>query len=324
MLNVNQNKVEAFYDFLDEASLFIFEQKKISYLESLLIASDYILMIEETTNQLEESLLVQLDTLYQNIEDEAFNKEEIRKAFQLALLKAFKHLNRSINDITPDSIGLLFAYFVDLLFHDLDSIDVLDATVGSSNLLLSMMNNSVKTYEKIYGADIDASYLQIALRLANLLEYPIEFFNQNNLNQMLVSPVDLVISDLPIDEVEVNHNHQITYKPYLMIEALMKYGNAGSYFMYTIPADFFSHSKNEFIKEVILKECYIEALIELPISMFKEAKYQKNILILRKKGKGVQNNNEILMLSFPDFQEKEKVMNAIDKINQWFNIMHKK
>lgn len=331
MLNINHNKVERFYDFLDEAVIFIFENTKNSYLDSLLYAVDYVLSHDETVNQLEDSVINGLDQLMSKIEEESFNKEEIRKAFQLSLLKAFKHLNMNMSEITPDSIGMLFSYFIDLFFENQKDIDVLDATVGCGNLLFSMTNNSNKTFRNLYGIDVNATYLNVALRLANLMEYEVEFFNQNNLTKMLVSPVDLIISDLPMDKENeissldlVTAKNHISYKPYLMLENLMKYGKEGSYFFYLIPNDFFIHHNNELIKDIILKESHIQAIIELPLDMFKEVKNQKSILILQKRGNQVIVNQEILMLRFPSFKDKEKVKRAIDKINQWFNKIHKK
>ncbi len=326
MININHEKVERFYDYLDEASLIIYNRMKLDYLDCFLYAVDYILVNEKRLNKLEQPVMDELGNAYKKIADESFNKEEIRKAFQLLLLKTFKHLQFNMSDITPDSIGLLFAYFTDLFFKAGSKINVLDATVGCGNLLFSMINNSNRDFDKIYGIDINSPYIDIAYHLADLLEYEVEFFNQNNLDMMLVSPSDLIICDLPVDEEKdinkleiVTAKNNVKYKPYLMIDNFMKYGKDGCYFIYLIPNDFFVHTYNELMKDIILKNTYIQAIIELPKDMFTDAKYQKSILILRKKGEKVKINKEILMLSFPSFKETEKVKTSIDKINQWFS-----
>jgi len=325
MLNTNHNKVEQFFDFLDEATLLIFEQSKNNYLDSFLYAVDYVLCDETALNQLEASVIIELEQLFLKIEEASFNKEEIRKAFQLSLLKAFKHLNMNMSEITPDTMGMLFSHLINLFYANQDEIDILDANVGCGNLLFSMINNSNRSFGKLYGIDIENTYLNIALRLGNLMEYEVQYFNQSNLKKMLVPPVDLIISDLPTDDDDegiafdlLTAQNKLTYKPYLMIENLMRYGKEGSYFMYLIPNDFFIRPKNDLIKEIILTETHIQAIIELPIDMFKEEKYQKSILILRKRGQQVSINKEILMLRFPSFKDKYKVELAIEKINQWF------
>lgn len=319
MKNLKQNKTEKFYDFIDETTLYIYEQTKKSYLDSLLLTYDFLLANDETINSLELVIVEKISEFYQKIAEESFSKEEISKAFLLAMLKAFKHQKMNMSEITPDSIGILFAFLVDKFFSDYKSIDVMDACVGTGNLLITMMNNSHKKFGKIYGVDIDTTYLNIALRHANLLEYQIEYFNQNSMDNLLVPPVDLIICDLPtIDNGSTDDED--TYK---LIENLMKYTKAGGYYIYLIPNDFFNQTHNENIKEIILSNTHIMAIIELPLNLFKDPKYQKSILVLKKRGENVLVNTEILMLRFPSFSEKEKVMNAIDKINQWYDNNHK-
>lgn len=317
MLNTNHEKVENFFDYLDNSALAIYEHTKMSYLDALLLAVDYLLENEEKLTKLEDEILDKLKSLASLVLDISFNKEEIRKAFQLALLKAFKHLNISYSDITPDSIGLLYAYLTDLLYQSNKKISILDATVGSGNLLFSFLNNTNVHVGKIYGVDINSKYINIAYYLAELLEYEVEFFNQDNLDKMLVPPVDLIISDLPTDEI-VNIKDKITYKPYLMIENLFKYAKSGSYMIYLIPNNFFDHPKNDVMKNIILQNSYIQAILQLPSDMFKDISQQKSILILRKKGENVSVTREILMLSFPSFSEQVKVKIAFDKINHWY------
>jgi len=325
MLSVNHKNIEIFFDYLDEVTEIIYKNSKKDYLDSLLLAIDYILNDESLTNMLATDILKEVKSNYELINNITFNKEEIRKALQLSLLKAFKHLNISFNEITPDTIGILFSYFIDILFKDKNNISVLDANVGCGNLLFSMLNNTKVQCEKLFGIDYNYKYLNISLHIANLLEYEVEFFNQNNLSKLLVPPVDLIISDLPVgfeDNIESldlqTAKNNISYKPYLMIENLMKYGKEGSYFIYLIPNEFFNESHNELIKEIILSETHIQAIIQLPLDMFKDERYQKSIIILQKRGKNIKVNKEILMLSFPSFSNKNKVTKAIDKINQWF------
>lgn len=316
MLNVNHNNVEAFFDYLDEATNIIFENQKKDYLNCFLKAIDYILKDDLSLNSLDDEIIKELDLIYQKIADITFNKEEIRKAVQLSLLKAFKYLNISFDMITPDTVGILYSYLVDLLFTNHENISVFDPNVGCGNLLFSLINNSKIEFNKIYGVDINYHFLDVSIHLANLLEYSVEFFNQNNLDKLLVPPVDLVISDLPTGNEE-NSSSEFNYKPYIMMDNFMKYGKEGAYYIYLIPNNFFTQPQNEMIKEIILSNTFIQAIIELPQSMFTDKKYQKSIIILQKKGKNIKVNKEILMLSFPNFNDKEKVTKAIDKINHW-------
>lgn len=325
MLKVNHKNIEVFFDYLDEATDFIYNTTKKDYLDSLLLAIAFIIKDDIALNDLDIEIIDELNKFYNNISDITFNKEEIRKAVQLSLLKAFKHLNISFSELTPDTIGILFAYFVDMFFQRQTNLSIFDATCGCGNLLFSLINNTSTNFNKIYGVDNNYQFLNVCLHLANLLEYEGEFFYQNNLSKLLVPKVDLVISDLPVDNEEdikdlnlLTYKNSVRYKPYLMIENLMKYGKDGCLYMYLIPNDFFNHKDNQLIKNIILTNTYIQAIIELPLNMFKDKKFQKSILLLQKKGKDIKVNKEILMLSFPSFSNKDKANKAIEKINQWF------
>ncbi|MDF2700175.1 MAG: hypothetical protein K0Q49_1731 [Haloplasmataceae bacterium] len=325
MLNVKQNKVEQFYDCLDEICLIINNYSKLDYLECLIKACDFILNNPVELDIDDDGIKLINDQLAK-IDEEKFNKEEVRHAYQLAMLKGFKHIDANISEITPDTIGILISYFTNYLFNKTDQISVLDATVGTANLLTTVINNSTNIqFANIYGVDVNYGYMNLGLKLAQLLNYNIEFINQNALKPFLVAPVDLIICDLPIGD-EVNYlpeelitvKNNMSYEPYLLIEGLMKYSKEGGYLIYLIPNDFFTHENNQIIKDIILQVTFIQAIIQLPQSLFGNASIHKSILILRKRGVGILPTKEILMLDFPDFSEVNKVNRAIDKINQWF------
>lgn len=324
MLKIKQEKIEKFYDVLDESSMIYFNKAKKSYLEAMLQSCDNLVHNTIKPEDLMPEDIEELKRLYESLEGDSFNKEEVRRAFVLTLFKAFKHLNVALSDFTPDTIGLLFAHFINILYKKEQSISVLDASCGSGNLLFSMLNNCNVSFSNVYGVDSNSSYINIALHLANLLDYEIEFFNQNNLRDMLIPQVDVVIGDLPIDEENdylpnlTTVKNKLTYRPYLMVDNLMNYCKPGGHMIYLIPNNFFTHEKNKIIKDIILKESYIQALIELPLDLFKDPEFQKSILVIRKKGEQVAPIKDILMQRFPSFKDKEKVNNAIKQIEQWF------
>lgn len=325
MKNINHDKVERFFDFIDSSLTAIYEKTKQNYFTCLFYVFDFLIYDTDSLNRLDEELINTLDNYYKDIKDESFNQEEIRKAVQLSLLKGLKHENMHLSETTPDSLGILFAYIIDILYAKERDLSIFDPNVGFGNLLFSLLNSSNKNFSKIYGVDQNQVYLEFARRVADLLEYEIEFFNQNNLRDMLIPPVDVVISDLPMGEEEltfntelITHAQDVKYKPYLMIENFMKYVKEGGYFFYLIPNDFFIMPNNELIKGIILNETNIQGIIELPDDLFNDEKAKKSILILQKKGKTVPVNKEILMMRFPSFKDKEKVQNAVNQIKLWY------
>lgn len=325
MLKVNENKIEKFYDVIDDSTMVLAEYTKKSYLECLSITSKNIISqsIDDVLVE-DDEVLAKLQKIYEQIEELDFNNEEIRKAFQLAMLKGFKHNNANLSSITPDSIGILISYIVDKIFNKQTNISILDPTVGTGNLLMTLINNSELNYQQIYGVDNNYDFLNLALSITQLLDINIQFYHQNSLKPLMVPLVDLIISDLPVDDEEyylleslITAKNKIVYKPYLLVEHFMKYCKDGGYLIYLIPNNFFEYNKYEIIKDIIFKETYIQALIHLPSSLFKNHENQKSILILQKKGKNILPIKEILMLMFPSFKDADNVKKAIDKINEW-------
>ena len=51
-----------------------------------------------------------LKKIYEELSLDKFSKENIRKAFQLAILKGMKESVQPNHQMTPDSIGMLFGY----------------------------------------------------------------------------------------------------------------------------------------------------------------------------------------------------------------------
>ena len=101
--------LELFYDVLDESISKLYEVKKQSFLKLLIesgrniIAQD-VLNKEATSEQREELL-----NIYHKLDDVDFNVEEIRKAFQLMVLRAFDEANLTPGDITPDTLGIFIS-----------------------------------------------------------------------------------------------------------------------------------------------------------------------------------------------------------------------
>ena len=311
MQSTKPKQVELFFDVLDQSSMLIHEETKKNYLECLLITVD--VFLNQNDHQLGEALITELEAIFKPIMESSFQKEVVRKAFQLAMFKGFKHIDQSIGEITPDSIGMLFAYFIDCFYKKDTSISILDPTVGTGNLLMTILNNSHLHYSKIAGIDINYPYIDIAYHMAKLLDYDLELIHQDLMSPLKVSKVDCLVSDLPI---QINRTSE--YLPYVYIKHLMSVVKPGGYYFYLIENDFFNQPNRESLKEIILSESYIQALIELPISLFSRKEHQKSILILQKKGDGVLPVKDMLIQSFPKMSDQDKVKQAITQINHWF------
>jgi site-specific DNA-methyltransferase (adenine-specific) len=313
MLQIDHENIEKLYDVLHTTTLLIHEKLKINYIDALILSSNYLLDGETVNEELDEESIETLSSIYTQLENERVNTEEIRKAFQLCLLTGFKHLNLSLSHMTPDSMGVLFAYLVDKLYPSGEINKILDVTVGTGNLMISMLNQLKANYQGLYGVDSNYQFLQIALTLASLTDYHIELINQDSRGPLMIPQFDLIIGDLP-----TRYDSSIETITTDIISNAMNYGLPGGYYIYLIPNDFFTQSGNEVVKDVILSNTYMQALIALPESMFKTIEAQKSILILRKRGEGIEPIKDILVMNFPSFKDQEGVKKAMNQLDNWF------
>lgn len=315
MFEVNHQKVEKFYDCISETASILYKHLSKSYLDALILAIKYLLDGEIINDDLDAETIAELNRHYQALEQESFNPEEMRRAYQLALLFGLKQDHRSLSQITPDSIGLLLTYFIERFYDQKTVIDILDATVGSGNLLVSILNQTKREFRHIYGVDKDYQQLELALSLAELIDYDIEFIHQDSRKPLIVPQFNLIIADLPSGYEPLTNNPDV---PVEIIENLMQYNQAGGFFFYLIPADLFSRENSQKLKEVILNHSHIQALISLPDSMFKTKEAKKAILILRKRGPEILPTKEILVLEMPSMQQRDQVKQALNRFDQWF------
>lgn len=314
MIKPNHQKVEAFYDILFETTALLVDHLKVPYFSALNMSVDYLLEGEVVNDDLSSDIIDQLTGLYQQL-NQSFTREEMRKAFQLCLLQGLKHENQSLSLITPDSIGLLFAIICNLMFAEKDEVIMLDASVGTGNLLFTVLNNSRINVKKLYGVDPSYEALEVALSLAELLNYDIEFIHQDARKPLIVPLLDLVISDLP-------DHYDDPQLPYAILENMIQYVSPGGRMLLLIPNDFFTRIGNEKMREVILQETHIQALIALPNDLFKSIDVQKSILILQKRGENVDITKDILVFNFPSFNDQQAVQAAIVKLENWFKQAH--
>jgi site-specific DNA-methyltransferase (adenine-specific) len=243
---------------------------------------------EETSKRLNE--------LYGELKKLSFEPEEWRRLSQLLLLKGGQTEPLQANhQLTPDSIGYLFVFLVEQLFTDKkEPLKVLDIASGMGNLLLTvLLNLKIAGYEaEGFGVDIDDTLLAVAASTSELAQAPIQYFHQDGLQELLIDPVDVAISDLPIgyypnDEkakefltgVEDEHS----YAHHLLLEQAMKYVKPDGFGLFLMPSNFLETPQSDAIKKWFGEEGYLQGMVQLPEELFRNKQSQKSILILQKK-----------------------------------------
>lgn len=317
---------ETFFKKLDESTEIIQSDCNLTYLEALIHTGE-LLFQGEINQPLSEIALKKVKKYISDIHLDELSKEEIRKTFQLAILKGMKEATQPNHAMTPDAVALFMSYLVNKLTEKIDGFRILDPAIGSGNLLTAILNQSNKQIES-YGVEPDETLLQLAYVSANLQQHKTELFHQDSLTDILVDPVDIVVADLPIGHYPNEENagrynlkaeEGMSYTHHLMIEQSLNYTKESGFLLFLIPNYMFESNQAKQLHNYIKEHAHIYSLLQLPKSMFKEEKHAKSIFILRKKGAGVKGPNQALLAELPSFSNKHALSEMVTSINNWFD-----
>jgi site-specific DNA-methyltransferase (adenine-specific) len=323
---VNLSPVEKLFTLFNETALVLQEELGCTYLEALAETGENIFHGSILQEELSELSVKRLKKQYEEIHIERFSNEELRKAFQLVILKGMKENVQPNHQMTPDTVGMLTAYLVGK-FVSTPSFRILDPAVGTGNLLTTVLNHIEKNVEAI-GVDIDDLLIKLAYVNANLQEHPVQLFNQDSLEPLFIDPVEAVISDLPVGyypndvraadyQIKADEGH--SYSHHLFIEQSVRHIKPGGYLFFIIPNGLFESEQAPKLHEFIKENVFIQGLLQLPLSMFKNKNAAKSILILQKKGEGIEPPKQVLLADLPSLSKAAEVDKILVKIEKWFN-----
>jgi site-specific DNA-methyltransferase (adenine-specific) len=310
--------VEKLFTIINETAVILQEELSCTYLEALAETGENIFEGTLLQDGISELSAKRLDKSYKEFSLEQFTNEEIRKAYQLVILKGMRESAQPNHQMTPDSVGILIGYLVQK-FTKNETIHLLDPAVGTGNLLTAVLNNQIDKQFSAIGIDIDDLLIKLAYVNANLQKHPVQFYNQDSLEPLFVDPVDVVVSDLPVgfypndvraQEYALKSREGHSYAHHLFIEQSVKHVKQGGYLFLIVPNGLFDSEEAPGLHEYLKEEVYIQGFMQLPLNMFKNTNSAKSILILQKKGENILPPKEALLVSLPSLSS----INAMDKI----------
>src|SRR5699024_5671567 len=190
---------------LDESTKVLKKELDIPYLEALIHSAENLIDNGTVYNEgdiLSEAIVKELENLYKEVELKEFDPETIRQAMQIALLRGMKEDYIQPNhQMTPDSLGSLIAYLIEIIAEPQQDIHIADLTVGTANLLLTISHflNQVPNREiTLSGVDNDELMLSLASTNSAIQRTPINLIYQDALTNLLLQPADIMVADLPI------------------------------------------------------------------------------------------------------------------------------
>ncbi len=256
-------------------------------------------------------------------------KEEIRKAIQLAILKGMRQSSQPNHQMTPDSLGLLVGYFVEQFFEkeikEDHQITMLDPAIGTANLLMTVMNLLDDKIEG-FGIEIDELLIQIAASSAELEGQPLSLYLQDALENLMIDPVDAVICDLPVGyypneeiakQYEVKADEGMTYAHHLFIEQSLRYTKDGGYLFFLVPDHLFESEQSQILNKMIAKTAWIQAVVQLPDTLFSSKAHAKSLFVLQKKVDGGKAVKEVLLAKVPNMKNMQALELFFAKVRKW-------
>ncbi|WP_318614219.1 class I SAM-dependent methyltransferase [Sporosarcina sp. YIM B06819] len=256
---------------------------------------------------------------------ESVSKEDIRRGIQLAILKGMKQNAQPHHQMTPDSIGMLMGHIASKLAVDEQNLTLLDPAAGTGNLLYTVMN-AIGNHVTATAVEIDELLVRLSAVVAELLEHPVTFYVQDALRPLLVDPVDIIVSDVPVgyypdDDNALNFTLMPTeghaYAHHLFIEQSMNHTKPGGHGLFIVPANLFESEQSSLLHPFLKKQTVIRAVIQLPDSLFKSAAHAKSILVLQKPSPEIVATPDVMLAKVPNMTDKRAMALFLQKIDMW-------
>ncbi|WP_342715963.1 class I SAM-dependent methyltransferase [Bacillus paramycoides] len=320
--------VETLFSIFDSSAVVLRKELDVTYLEALVETGDNLFEGAILQEELSESAIERLNREYSTFNEETYKGEEIRKAFQLAILKGMKEGVQANHEMTPDAVGMFMSYLFHKFMKGKNEITVLDPAIGTGNLMTTVFNSAQENVTVSgFGVEVDEVLIKLALVNANLQKHAIEFFHQDGLAPLYIDPVDAVVSDLPIgyypneigaSEYKLKADEGMSYAHHLFIEQSVKHTKEGGYLFFLVPNFIFESDQAPKLHAFIKETCFIQGLLQLPVSMFKNEKNAKSIFVLQKKGPSVTMPKQALLVELPKFSNMKAMEDIMDQLNTWF------
>lgn len=318
--------METLYTYLDETALFLEKNWTVTYLEGLAEAGENLFRQEVCQPIEDEKKRILLEKLA-NVSEINYEGEEIRKAFQLSVLKGMKGAVQPHHSMTPDAVCLFLSYLVNkVLGKREEPASLLDLAAGSGNLVNALSNQATVPLHA-RGFEVDETLLKLAFVSANLQKHELELFHQDSIEPLAFSEVDLVVTDLPVgfypkDDVSATYQLKAeeghSYLHHLMIEQAIEKTKAGGFLFFVVPNFLFESNQAKQLHQFVKDHANILGLLQLPKSMFQSESFGKSIFMMQKKGEGIRQPKQALLAELPSFSKKEALADMIRQMNTWF------
>lgn len=321
-----QATVQDIFEILDTTAILLKKEFNYTYFDGLMETGENILNGEMSQQIQYSSTKDRLQAEYDKLEGYEVEKEIMRRAFQLGILKGMKEGIQPNHEMTPDTVALFVSYLMNRFLKDQKTGMVLDLAVGSGNLLNAILNNS-EVELTACGIEVDELLIHLSMINSNLQQNQIELFHQDALAPLFIHPADVVVCDVPVGyypnqegakSFTLNRGEEMALAHHLFIEQGIRQAKEGAYLFYIIPNGLFEGEGASELHTFIHEHAYIQGLLQLPVSMFKNERYAKSIFVLQKKGNGATAPKEVMLVELPSFKNAQGMEQVLSQLDEWF------
>lgn len=282
-------------------------------------------------NQPDADTVAKLTASYGKLLELKLDPEEWRRVTQLVLLDSFRTLKVQANhQLTPDSIGYLLVFLIQQLQDPkAKSLEILDITTGTANLLLTVSLNLQLAGMNVTanGVDNDPTLIEIAAATSALVsEVSPRLYHQDALQNLLVDPVDFSFGDLPIGFYPDDENAQKfatsastghSYAHHLLMEQALNYTKEAGYGLFLVPSNFLESEQAPLFKNWLSKTVYLQGIIQLPDELFASETSRKSIIILQKHGEQAAQASQVLLAKLHSLKDPKEVTKFFEEFRNW-------
>lgn len=267
---------------------------------------------------------------YQEIEALSLSGEEKRRLLQLVMLAGMKVEPMQANhQLTPDSIGFLFAYLLEELYPDQQkSLSLLDPVVGTGNLLYTVFFHLQLAGYSLEAIGIESDELLLSIAAANkeFLQLPVSLLYQDTVQTLLTKTVDAVIADLPVgyypnDDIArdflVASEKGHTYAHHLLMEKSMDFVDENGFGLFLLPSQFLETEQAPLLKQWLTEKIYLQGIIHLPQNLFRNEQSRKSLIIVQNRGSQSKQAKEVLIAELSSLKEITHVQTFFKQFDEW-------
>lgn len=308
-----KNMMEVLFEKLDVKSKDLHDENGQSYIENLGLAMEDIY-----TNQRD---LLEQSTL-----------QERRKAFQFAYLSLLKEeVIQPNHQMTPDSIGFILSYLVNLFNKNKKELNIVDIASGTGHLSATINEQNQDKTLMHHLIEVDPVLQRVSIHLANFLEIPFDVYPQDAIMPLPLEEADVIVGDLPVGyyplderskEMKLSFDEGHSYSHYLLLEQAVTATRPGGYVFLIVPTNIFEGEEVKQLQKYIATETEMQAFLNFPNSLFKTEQSRKSLLILQKKDPGNTKSVEVLLANIPDFKAQSQLQTFLSEVDEWMKENH--